>query len=120
MNITESLIKIIEKDGIVLADRRDVYNTLEAAIESGQFEFIRKNGKNVGFFSWELDKIHNEVIVENLFIERVHRKTTSLMPYINFLRKKYEGLGAILYRNRKKNKPASFNLKRMTLCCSQS
>lgn len=114
MNITESIVKIIEKDGIVLQDRIDVYNSIDGAIAGGRFEFVDIDGIRKGFFTYEFVS-PTHVFINNLFIERKYRGSFSLMWGIRFLRNKYPGLGATSWKSRKKNKIIRFE-KKETLC----
>lgn len=109
MNVTESIVRTIEKDGITLKDRQDVYNNLDRAILDGRFEFIHNGQSNIGFFSWDFIS-PTEVFINNLFIERKYRGTFNLRHGIRYLKAQYKTFGAMSWKNRKRNK-----IKRITI-----
>ncbi len=115
MNIAEAIVRKIEKDGIVLADRKYLHYSIDKAIEEGRFDFVTKDGKNIGFFSWEVTK--DGIFGENLFIDREYRGTFNLMWIVRYLRTKFPEAGALHWKNRKRNKPVQF--KKRSICCSQ-
>lgn len=115
MDIVESLVKTIEKDGIILQDRQDVYNSISDSIDAGQFEFIVKDGNNIGFYSWEIWKPNN-IFINNLFIYRNHRGVFNIISLRKIFRSRYSEIGAFHWKSRKRNKPVKFNEKRMALC----
>lgn len=100
MNITESIVKMIEKEGIILSDRKDVYKTIDDAINLGTFNFIRHEDKNIGFFTWFV-RADGIIFINNMLIFKAYRGKLNLRKYIWSI---FGKTGAFSWRNRKTQK----------------
>lgn len=113
MNITETLVRTVEKDGIILENRDEVYNSIDKAIEEGHFEFISNGKNNIGWFSWVV--LPGEIYINNLFIEKKYRGTFNLKWGIRYLKSQYKGMGAFSWKNRRQNKEIRFKQTRIII-----
>lgn len=114
MNITESLTQMLEKEGVVLENRQDVYNSIDEAIVDGRFSFIISNGTNIGFFTW--NKNGDEVFVNNMIVFKKYRGSFNLLQLRGFLKEKCGSVGAFSWRSRKKREDKLFIQKRINPC----
>lgn len=115
MNIVEAIVKEIENSGIVLQDRQDVYNSIEKAIDKGQFEFIRKDGKNIGFFTWEFDPVTREVYWNNMLVFKPYRGKFNVLSLRKIIYERHGDDVTFVWRNRKRQ--ADMKFKQRGLLC---
>lgn len=100
IDIARAILNRIEREGIILDDKDDVYKSIDEAIQFGRFEFINLNGKNIGFFTWNIRR-DSVTFINNMLIFKEYRGKLNLRAYFNNF---FARNGAFLWRNRRSQK----------------
>ena len=110
MSIGSNLIDVLEKDGIVLKDKKEVEKNIENNFRQGRLRFIPdKNGVPIGFFTWE-ERIKNGekcIFINNMFIKKDCKKEFNLLRLRSFFREKYPDAYLFYWKSRKRGRYVS-------------
>lgn len=114
IEITEHLIKAIETQGVVLADREYTKAALDKALLDGCFSFIEHDGRQIGFVTWVLRP--KEIYLENMLIYKGFRGIFNVLKLRTMLREKYGSVHSLSWKNRKQQREKKFIQKERVLC----
>lgn len=109
MDITSAFIQAIEKEGVVLDNKEDVYKSIDDCVSNGRVDFIVDNGNNIGFFTWE-ETNDGGIFINNLLIFKKFRCKIYLRRFfLNY----FNGNGAFSWINRKSKRSIHFINRRV-------
>ncbi len=114
IQITDYLVKLIEKEGVILEHRDHVRAELDKSILDGCFSFIDCDGKRIGFFSWVVNP--DGILLENMLIFGQFRGKFTLLRIRKMLRDRYGIVPSFSWRNRKQHRQKKFIQREAATC----
>lgn len=71
-------------------DKVQLKQELKEAIEDNKFDFIRKDGREIGFLTWIIpNNVDLVIYINNLYIEDGFRNRTNLLFLRKYFKEKY-------------------------------